>query len=179
VVNTSGRRFRADAGAGHNGAMARRSGGSAGGTRPQVCVNRRARHDFDLLETVEAGLVLTGSEVKALREGKGNLVDAYVRIRDGRATLVNLEISPYSHDPQQRHEPRRPRGLLLHRGEIAKLDARVREKGLVLVPLAIYFKGPWAKVEVALARPRRKYDKREALKRREAQREMDRALRGR
>jgi len=158
--------------------MAKRSSTKAPG-RQNVCVNRRARYDFELIETLEAGVALVGSEVKALREGKGNLVDAYVRLRDGRATLVNFEISPYSHDHLREAQPRRSRVLLLHRAQIGKLDARVREKGLVLVPLAVYFKGPWAKIEIALARPRRKYDKREVLKRKEAQREMDRAVRRR
>ncbi|MBM3984354.1 MAG: SsrA-binding protein SmpB [Planctomycetes bacterium] len=144
-----------------------------------VCVNRKARFDYEILDRVEAGLVLSGSEVKALREGKGNLVDAYVMVRDGRAQVLNLEISRYTHDHLCTLAPRRVRGLLLHQREIRKLEARVREKGLTLVPLSVYFKGPWAKLEVALARGKRKSDKRESLKRREDQREMDRLRRHR
>ncbi len=144
-----------------------------------VCVNRKARFDYEILDRVEAGLVLSGSEVKALREGKGNLVDAYVMVRDGRAQVLNLEISRYTHDHVAALAPRRVRGLLLHQREIRRLEARVREKGLTLVPLSVYFKGPWAKLEVALARGKRKSDKRETLKRREDQREMDRLRRHR
>ncbi len=144
-----------------------------------VCVNRKARFDYEILDHVEAGLVLAGSEVKALREGKGNLVDAYVMVRDGRAQVLNLEISRYTHDHVSALAPRRVRSLLLHEREIRRLEARVREKGLTLVPLSVYFKGPWAKLEVALARGKRKSDKRETIRRREDQREMDRLRRHR
>ena len=144
-----------------------------------VCVNRKARFDYEILDHVEAGLVLAGSEVKALREGKGNLVDAYVMVRDGRAHVLNLEISRYTHDHVSALAPRRVRSLLLHEREIRRLEARVREKGLTLVPLSVYFKGPWAKLEVALARGKRKSDKRETIRRREDQREMDRLRRHR
>ena len=145
-----------------------------------VCLNRRARHDYDVLQRLEAGLVLRGSEVKALREGKGNLADAYVSLRGGRPILHNLEISPYSHDTSERDgETRRNLGLLLKAVEIRKLEQTLREKGLTLVPLEIYFHGPWAKVEVGVCRGRRKADKREKLKSREAQRDIDRALRRR
>ena len=147
--------------------------------RKTVCIHRRARHDYDVLQKVEAGLVLRGSEVKALREGKGNLVDAYVSLRDEQPKLHNLEISPYSHDATGTGESRRTRGLLMHRSEIRKLAVTLREKGLTLVPLEIYFHGPWAKVEVGVCRGRRKADKREKLKSREAQRDIDRALRRR
>jgi SsrA-binding protein len=142
-----------------------------------VCVNRRARHDYDVLQRLEAGLVLRGSEVKALREGKGNLVDAYVSLRDNRPVLHNLEISPYSHDTSERDgETKRNLGLLLKGAEIRKLVQSLREKGLTLVPLEIYFHGPWAKVEVGVCRGRRKADKREKLKSQEAARDIDRAL---
>jgi SsrA-binding protein len=144
-----------------------------------VAVNRKARFDYELVDRFEAGLVLSGSEVKALREGKGNLVDAYVLVRGGKAQVLNLEISRYTHDHLSELEPRRTRTLLLNAREIRKLEARVREKGLTLVPLSVYFKGPWAKLEVALARGRRKGDKRENLKKREAQRDMDRLRRHR
>lgn len=144
-----------------------------------VAVNRKARFDYEIVDRFEAGLVLAGSEVKALREGKGNLVDAYVLVRDGRAQVLNLEIGRYTHDHLGGLPPRRTRQLLLHEREIRRLQARVREKGLTLVPVAVYFKGPWAKLEVALARGRRKADKRENLKKREAQRDMDRLRRHR
>ena len=149
-------------------------------SKRSVCVNRRARHDYDVLQRLEAGLILRGSEVKALREGKGNLADAYVSLRDNRPVLHNLEISPYSHDTSERDgQTRRNLGLLLKAVEIRKLLQSLREKGLTLIPLEIYFHGPWAKVEVGVCRGRRKTDKREKLKSREAQREIDRALRRR
>jgi SsrA-binding protein len=144
-----------------------------------VCVNRRARFDYEILDTVEAGIALAGSEVKALREGKGNLTDAYVSLRNDRPVLLQMEISPYSHDRSGTLATRRSRALLLNASEIGRLSARVEEKGLVLVPLSVYFKGPWAKVEVGLGRSRRKGDKRQALRRREAERDIDRALRRR
>ena len=150
-----------------------------GDTRPKVCVNRRARHDYDFEDRFEAGVVLVGSEVKALREGKGNLVDAYVRLRSGRAEVVNLEISAYSHDATGAHEPRRVRPLLLHAAEIQRLERRIKEKGLVLIPLSVYFKGPWAKLEVGVGRGRKRHDKREVLKKKEARRDVDRELRRR
>jgi SsrA-binding protein len=148
--------------------------------RRTVCINRRARFDYELLDRIEAGLVLTGAETKALREGKGNLVDAYVLVRDDRAQVLNLEISRYSCDHQEfATPPRRTRVLLLKAAEIKRLQARVREKGLTLVPVSIYFKGPWAKLEVALARGKRKGDKRESIRRREDQRDMERLRRHR
>ena len=147
--------------------------------RRTVSVNRKARFDYEILDRVEAGLVLTGSEVKALREGKGNLVDAYVLVRNGKAEVHNLEISRYTHDHVSESPPRRTRALLLHQREIRKLEARIREKGLTLIPLSVYFSGPWAKLELALARGKRKSDKRETLRRREDQREMDRLRRHR
>jgi len=142
--------------------------------RKTVCVHRRARFDYEIVSTLEAGLVLQGAEVKALREGKGNLVDAWVQLRDGVPVLHNLEISPYSHDTARGSEGRRSRTLLLHADEIRKLDQRLREKGLTLVPLEIYFHGPWAKAEIGVCRGRRKADKRQLLMRREAQRDIDR-----
>ncbi len=144
-----------------------------------VCLNRRARHDYDILSRFEAGLALTGSEVKALREGKGNLTDAWAEIRGSIPLLNGLEISPYSHDRSAQLAPRRQRKLLLHAAEIRKLKAELHESGLALVPLSIYFKGPWAKIELGLARGRKKADKRQALRRREAERDMDRAYKRR
>lgn len=146
---------------------------------PPVCVNRKARHDYEILDRVEAGMVLRGSEVKALREGKGNLVDAYVSFDEERPVLLKFEISQYSHDRSNEHNPRRPRELLLKKAEARKLRARLREKGLTMVPLKVYFSGPWAKIELGVARGKAKGDKRQALKRREAEREMDRAARRR
>jgi SsrA-binding protein len=147
--------------------------------RRAVCVNRKARHDYLIEATVEAGLALRGGEVKALRQGNGNLVDAYALLRGGRVTLHDFEIARYSHDHTGGEQPRRSRALLLHAAEIRKLAMKLREPGMTLVPLAVYFKGPWAKVELGLARGKRKHDKREALKRRQDQREMDRAHRRR
>jgi SsrA-binding protein len=147
--------------------------------RKTVCVNRKARFDYEIVDRVEAGLVLTGAEVKALREGKGNLVDAYVLVRDGHAQVLNFEISRYTHDHTEASTPRRTRGLLLKHQEIRRLAARVREKGLTIVVLSVYFRGPWAKLELALARGKKQKDKRETLRRKEAQRDMDRLRRHR
>jgi len=144
-----------------------------------VCLNRRARYDYELLDTIEAGISLLGAEAKALREGRGNLTDAYVSLDRGRPVVLGLEIAPYSHDATRDRDPRRTRHLLLKTAEIRKLSGRMKEKGLTLVPLSIYFKGPWAKLEVALARSKRKGDKREALRRREAERDIQRDLRRR
>ncbi len=149
------------------------------GNQRTVCVNRRARHDYEVQDRVEAGLSLLGAEVKALREGKASLVDAFVTVRGGQARLHAFEVGPYTHDHSGQADPRRTRRLLLNAYEIKRLDAKVREKGLTLIPLSVYFKGPWAKVEVALARGKRQYDKRQSIKRREAQRDIDRATRRR
>jgi len=142
-----------------------------------ITVNRRARHDFHIEETFEAGLVLSGSEVKSLRAGKAQLKDSYGRIERGEVWLFNAHISPYAAAAQFGHEPTRARKLLLHRRQIAHLIGKVKERGLTLVPLRLYFKEGRAKVELALARGKKLYDKREATKEREVKREMDRALR--
>ena len=142
-----------------------------------VTVNRKARHDYEILETYEAGLVLTGSEVKALRAGKANLKDAYARVDRGEAFLWNAHISPYAAASRFGHEPERTRKLLLHRAEIEKLIGRVQERGLTLVPLKLYFKNGRAKVELGLGRGKKAYDKRESIKEREMKREADRAVR--
>lgn len=163
---------------GENGPMANPPPRKQVAIRP-VCVNRRARFDYELLDTFEAGIVLTGAEVKALREGQGQLVDAYASLDDDAALLFNFEIAPYRHDHTGRGESRRARRLLLHRAELRKLASRLREQGLTLVPLAVYFRGPWAKLELALARGQRKADKRQKLARREAEREIDRGRRRR
>jgi SsrA-binding protein len=137
-----------------------------------VATNRRARHDYHIEETFEAGVALLGSEVKSLRGGKASLQDAYAVVRDGEVFLVGVHIPPYPQASVQNHEPTRVRKLLLHRAEIRRLIGKTAERGLTLVPLRLYFKGNRVKVELALARGRRAYDKREAIARREAEREM-------
>ena len=148
--------------------------------RPQppgtVATNRRARHDYEILETVEAGIVLRGTEVKALRQGKASLQDAYAGI-EGNDVILHMQIPEYSHAGYSSHEPTRARKLLLHRVEIERLAQKVRERGLTLVPLRVYFKGQLVKVEIGLARGKREHDKRQALAKRDADREMARARR--
>jgi SsrA-binding protein len=144
-----------------------------------TAVNRRARHDYHIEETFEAGMVLTGSEVKALRDGKANLKDSYGRIEGDEVWLWNAHISPYGPASQFSHEPTRTRKLLLHREQIARLTGKVKERGLTLVPLRLYFKGGRAKVELALARGKKHYDKRDSIREREVKREMDRAIKRR
>jgi SsrA-binding protein len=144
-----------------------------------VARNRRARHEFDLLESIEAGIVLTGTEVKSLRNGKASLEEAYAGIDNGEVWLLGCDIPEYLQANRMNHKPKRPRKLLLHRREIDKLFAKAAEKGLTLVPLKIYFKDGVAKVEISIARGRKLYDKRDALKKQDAKRDMDRAVRGR
>lgn len=135
-----------------------------------VVRNRKAFHEFEVLEQVEAGLVLQGTEVKSLRDGNIQLGDAYARFKAGELYLVNAHISEYKMGGWTNHDPRRPRKLLLHRREIARLSTKVEEKGLTLVPLAVYFKRGYAKVRLGICRGKKLYDKRAALKQREAQR---------
>jgi SsrA-binding protein len=144
-----------------------------------VARNRRARHDFELMEKVEAGLVLTGTEVKSLRNGKANLEDAYAEVDRGEVWLLGCDIPEYVQANRMNHAPKRPRKLLLHRREIGKLEVKSNEKGITLVPLSLYFKKGIAKVELCLARGRKTFDKREALKKQEAKRDIDRAMRRR
>ena len=142
-----------------------------------IADNRRARFDYDLLERFEAGIVLQGTEVKSLRDGKLNLGDSYCVIeRDGEVYLKDAHISPYSHGTHANHDPLRTRKLLLNRNEIRRLTQRVREKGLTLIPTRVYLKNGWVKVEIALAKGRKKYDKRERIKERDMQRETQRHL---
>ena len=148
------------------------------GTR-LIAENRRARRDYELLERVEAGVVLTGTEVKSARDGKVQLGQAYGDIRDGEAWLVGASISEYAQGGPFGHEPDRDRKLLLHRGEIDSLHGKVREKGLTLVPTRMYFKDGKVKVELALARGRERADKRRVIAERDAQRQMERALKRR
>jgi SsrA-binding protein len=145
--------------------------------RPQppgtVATNRRARHDYEILETVECGIVLRGTEVKTLRQGKASLQDAYAVVEGGDVMLY-MQIPEYSHAGYATHEPLRPRKLLLHREQIDRLAQRVREKGLTLVPLRLYFSSQLVKVELGLARGKRAYDKRQTIAKRDADREMAR-----
>lgn len=143
-----------------------------------VAVNRRAFHDYDILERVEAGLALTGSEIKSVRQGKVSLQEAYARPERGEIWLVGAHIAEYGPASYLGHEPRRPRRLLLHRSEVRELERQVEQRGLTLVPLRLYLnKRGLAKLELAVARGRRQYDKRQALAKREAERDMERALR--
>jgi SsrA-binding protein len=144
-----------------------------------IASNRRARHNFDILETYEAGLVLRGTEVKALRDSRADLKESYARVEGGEAWLIGCHISPYAQGNRANHDPLRPRKLLLHRKEIGRLLGKIMEKGLTLVPLRLYFKAGRAKVEIGLARGRKMVDKRHAIREREERREMDRAIRDR
>jgi len=149
--------------------------------KPEIQViaeNRRARHEYHLGETFEAGIALTGTEVKSLRLGKVNLRDSYAGVENGRVLLYNMHISPYEKANRFNHEPLRPRQLLLHRHEIRRLASQVREKGLTLVPTRLYFRRGLAKVEIAIAKGKHFYDKRSAMAERDAQRDIQRALRG-
>lgn len=143
--------------------------------RKIVTQNRRARHDYEIVDTYEAGLVLVGSEVKSLRAGNANLKDSFVHIADGEAWLVGAYIAPYAFARLGGHDPERRRKLLLHAREIERLRAALAEKGLSLVPLSLYFTKGRAKVELALGRGRRQYDKRQAIKAKDQKKEMERA----
>jgi len=144
-----------------------------------IADNRRARHDYHLLDRHEAGLVLTGTEVKSLRDGRATLAQAYAEVRDGEAWLLGLEIATYDHGNRANHEPTRARKLLLHRREIDRLYGQVKEKGLTLVPTRLYFKDGRVKVELALARGRDVRDKRRSVADRDAKRQIERALKSR
>ena len=144
-----------------------------------IAENRKAFHDFHLIETFEAGIALLGTEVKAIREGRVNLRDSFARVEDGEVYLYNVNISPYSHRGYADHEPLRRRKLLLHRTEIRKLIGRTVEKGMTLVPVRLYFKDGRVKVAVSLAKGKKEYDKRETIKRREAERETRAAIKSR
>jgi SsrA-binding protein len=156
-------------------AKSRKRRASAG----DVATNRQASYRYNLLERFECGIVLTGTEVKSLREGNAQLKDAYAVVRDGEVWLTGLYIAPYGPAARENHDPERPRKLLLHRGEIERLVGRTREKGLTLIPTRIYFSGPRsrAKIELALARGKDLYDKRESIRKREMARDVQRELR--
>lgn len=144
--------------------------------RKVVAQNRKARHDYSIIETFEAGVVLQGTEVKSLRAGHASLVDGYATVDDGEIWLRGVHIPEYTEGTWTNHEPRRNRKLLLRRDEIAKIANKTREGGLTIVPLALYFKDGYAKVEIALAKGRKSYDKRNAIAERDAKREADRAI---
>ncbi|MBI3004453.1 MAG: SsrA-binding protein SmpB [Ignavibacteriales bacterium] len=138
--------------------------------------NRKARHDYEILESFEAGIALKGTEVKSLRKGNANLQDGYAVIKNGEVWLLGMHISPYEQGSINNHDPRRTRKLLLQKKEIRKLLSKVPEKGLTLIPLSVYFKGPYAKVELAVCRGKKTYDKREAIAKRDAQRDISKRL---
>lgn len=144
-----------------------------------VCQNKKAFHDYSIEETMEAGIQLLGTEVKSLRDGKANLKDSYVLVKDSEAFLFNCHISPYSHGNIMNHDPVRTRKLLLHRKEIERLRGKIQQKGYTLLPLKIYFKASHAKVEIGLARGKKLYEKRETIKEREAKRTIERAMKSR
>jgi len=144
-----------------------------------ICVNRQARFNYFIDEIYEAGLVLVGSEVKSLRDGKANLADSYARIQKGEAFLINAHVSAYPGANQFNHDPTRPRKLLLHQREIERLTGKTKERGFTLIPLRLYFKNGKAKVELGLARGKKLYDKRETLRRKVAEREVERAIKAR
>ncbi len=144
-----------------------------------VAQNRKAFHDYSIEETIEAGIILTGTEVKSLRDGKANLKDSYVIIKGTEVLLLNCHISPYIHGNIMNHDPVRTRKLLLHKKEIARIQGKAFQKGYSLIPLKIYFKGSLAKVEIGLARGKKMFEKRESIKKREADREIERAMKTR
>ena len=144
-----------------------------------VCQNRKAYHDYLIEETVESGVALLGTEVKSLREGKANLKDSYVLIKEREAFLLNCHVSPYSHGNILNHDPLRTRKLLMHREEIDRLSGKAATKGYTLIPLKIYFKDSYAKVEIGVAKGKRLYEKREKIKEREAKRAIERVMKSR
>jgi len=153
--------------------------GDSDNQRKVIASNRKARYEYEILDTFEAGMVLLGPEVKSLRAGKASLGDAYAEIRRGELYLLNAHIGAYDQAGRANAPPLRERKLLLHRSEISRLAGRVAERGLTLVPLQLYFKNGRAKVELALARGKRRYDKRQAIRKRESDRDLKRIMRGR
>ena len=156
--------------------MAKANGASA---KRSITANRRARHDYHILEELEAGISLTGTEVKSLRQGRCSIAEAYGTIRRAELWLHGMHIPEYSHGNALNHKPVHDRKLLAHRREIRKWEKQVREKGVTLVPLEVYFVGPWVKVSIGLCRGKKHYDKRDAQREKEGQREIERALRRR
>lgn len=144
-----------------------------------VATNRKASHEYFILEQVEAGLVLQGSEIKSIRAGQISLAESYVQVENGQAWLIDAHIAPYEQARHFNHEPRRPRKLLLHKDEIMRLEKEIRQKGITIIPLKVYLKDGRAKIEIALAKGKKLYDKRQAIAKRDAEREMERNLRRR
>ena len=138
--------------------------------------NKKARHDFSIIESLEAGIVLQGTEIKSIREGKANLADSFARIENGEVFLYNFHVSPYPQGNIYNHDPLRAKKLLLHRSQIKRLIGKVQQRGFTLVPLRVYFRNGMAKVELAVAKGKKSYDKRQDIAKREAQREMEREL---
>jgi len=153
-------------------------GGTAKEEQRPLAVNRRARHDYHIIETIEAGIALLGSEIKSVRAGKVNMGDAYAEVVNGEMWLSQMHISPYEQANRMNHDPLRRRKLLLHRRQILKIGQRAQEKGFTLIPLSLYMKGRHLKVELAVARGKRQHDRRDDLAKRDAEREMARARRG-
>lgn len=148
----------------------------AKGNGRQIAQNRKARHDYTILETIEAGVSLRGTEIKAIRNGRINLKDGFVRFRNGEAYLFNVHISPYDQGNLFNHDPLRSRKLLMHKKQISKLHEQSQNKGMTVIPLKVYLKNGYAKVLVGLAKGKREYDKRETLKRKDQERQIQRAL---
>lgn len=149
-------------------------------TERTITINRRARHEFDILETYETGIVLTGPEVKAIREGKVSIAEAYAQVNKGELWLYNMHIALYDPVLQRNHDPRRPRKLLMHKREIDRLTGLTQQRGLTLVPLRVYFnERGYAKIELGLAKGKRKVDRRREIMEREMKKEVERAIRGR
>lgn len=145
-------------------------------SKKTVCQNKKAYHDYFIDEVIEAGMVLIGPEVKSLREGRASLVDGYAKVKNSEVFLHNMHITPYPYASHLNLEPKRTRKLLLHKKEIKRLIGKTKEKGYALIPLKVYFSGSKAKVEIGLAKGKRKYDKRQTLKEKEMKREMDKAI---
>jgi SsrA-binding protein len=144
-----------------------------------VTTNRRAFHEFTILETIEAGVALTGTEIKSIRDGKVTISEAYARIEDGELWLIGSHISPYTHGNRSNHEPDRPRKLLVHKSQIRDLRAQIEQKGMTLIPLRVALKQGRAKIDIGVARGKKLYDKREAAAERESRRDVERAMRDR
>lgn len=159
--------------------MSKKKGGAKAKSNGAVATNPKARHDYEILETMEAGMVLTGSEVKSLRGGSASMRESFAIIRDGEPLLIGMHIGPYAQAGYAGHEPTRTRKLLLHKDEIQRLVGKTKERGLTLVPLKVYFSHGLAKIELGLAKGKKTYDRRESLKEKDAQMQIDRALRRR
>jgi len=159
--------------------VSKKKGGAKAKSNGAVATNPKARHDYEILETMEAGMVLTGSEVKSLRGGSASMRESFAIIRDGEPLLIGMHIGPYAQAGYAGHEPTRTRKLLLHKDEIQRLVGKTKERGLTLVPLKVYFSHGLAKIELGLAKGKKTYDRRESLKEKDAQMQIDRAMRRR